>query len=93
MIFSVIRDIEENSITKEFTLFVEFVVFAVIRRVKRAVYDLKISFKDKYKLKWDISYIVLNFISQSYDTKLLTYKSMKNIENKIKKIFKKCRTI
>lgn len=88
LIFSVIRDIEENSITKEFTLFVEFVVFAVIRRVKRAVYDLKISFKDKYKLKWDISYIVLNFISQSYDTKLLTYKSMKNIENKIKKFLK-----
>lgn len=85
LIFSVIRDIEENSISKEFTLFVEFVVFAVIRRVKRAVYDFKISSKDKYKLKWDISYIVLNFISQSYDTKLLTYKSMKTIENKIRK--------
>lgn len=85
LIFSVIRDIEENNISEEFTLFVEFVVFAVIRRVKRAVFDLKISSKDKYKLKWDISYIVLNFISQSYDTKLLTYKSMKNIENKIRK--------
>lgn len=88
LIFSVIRDIEENSITEEFTLFVEFVVFAVVRRVKRAVYELDISSRDKNKLKWDISYIVLNFISQTYDTRLLTYKSMKIIENKIKKFLK-----
>lgn len=84
LIFSVIQDIEENDIIDEFTLFVEFVVFAVVKRVKRVVDTLEISSDDKTKLKWDISYIVIDFISQSYNTHLLTYKSMKEVENKIK---------
>ncbi len=88
LILSVIQDIEENEIDDEFILFVEFVVFAVVKRVKRVTDELNISSDDKTKLKWDISYIVIDFISQKYNTYLLTYRSMKEIENKIRTFLK-----
>lgn len=83
-----VQDIEENEIDDEFILFVEFVVFAVVKRVKRVTDELNISSDDKTKLKWDISYIVIDFISQKYNTYLLTYRSMKEIENKIRTFLK-----
>jgi len=88
LIFSVIRDIEENDFSEEFVLFSEFIVYAVVKRVKRAVDDLTISNEDKSKLKWDISYVVMEFICNSYSPNLITFKSMKEIENKIRYFLK-----
>ena len=83
LILSVIKDMEENDPAEELTLFVEFVVFAVIKRVKRVVDKLNISNQDKNKLKWDIAYIILDYMSKTYSTSLLTYRSMKLMENKL----------
>ena len=88
LIFSVIQDIEENDFCEEFVLFSEFIVFAVVKRVKRAVDELNISNEDKSKLKWDISYVVMEFICNSYSTNIITFKSMKDIENKIRNFLK-----
>ena len=88
LIFSVIRDIEETEFSEECVLFSEFIVYAVVKRVKRAVDDLNISNEDKSKLKWDISYVVMEFICNSYSPNLITFKSMKEIENKIRYFLK-----
>ena len=69
-------------------MFSEFIVYAVVKRVKRAVDDLTISNEDKSKLKWDISYVVMEFICNSYSPNLITFKSMKEIENKIRYFLK-----
>ena len=78
----------ENDFCEEFVLFSEFIVFAVVKRVKRAVDELNISNEDKSKLKWDISYVVMEFICNSYSTNIITFKSMKDIENKIRNFLK-----
>lgn len=88
LIFSVIQDIEENDFCEEFVLFSEFIVYAVVKRVKRAVDELDISNDDKSKLKWDISYVVMEFICNSYSPNLISFKSMKEIENKIRNFLK-----
>ena len=88
LIFSVIQDIDEDDFCEEFISFSEFIVFAVVKRVRRAVDDLNISSEDKSKLKWDIAYIVMEFICNSYSPSLITFKSMKEVENKIRNFLK-----
>lgn len=84
LIISVIRDIEENYAYEELVTFVDFVVFAVVRRVKKVVDTLDISTDDKNDLKWKISYIVIDYLSKTYSPSLLTYKSMKEVEYKLR---------
>lgn len=88
LIFSVIKDIEENDFYEEFILFSDFIVYSVIKRVRCVVDELNISFEDKSKIKWDITYVIIDFICSSYSTNLITYKSMKKIENKIRDFLK-----
>lgn len=83
LIISVIRDIEENPAYEELVTFVDFVVFAVVRRAKRIVDKLDLSNEDKNDLKWKISYIIIEYLSKTYNPSLLTYKSMKEIERKL----------
>lgn len=84
LIISVIRDIEENPAFEELVTFVDFVVFAVVRRVKKVIDVLDISSDDKNDLKWKVSYIIIDYLSKTYSPSLLTYKSMKEVENKLR---------
>lgn len=87
LIISVIRDIEENPAFEELVTFVDFVVFAVVRRVKKVIDVLDISSDDKNDLKWKVSYIIIDYLSKTYSPSLLTYKSMKEVENKLREFF------
>lgn len=88
LIISVIRDIEENYAYEELVTFVDFIVFSVVRRAKRVVEKLDISSEDKKDLKWKLSYIVIEYLSKTYNPSLLTYKSMKQIEQKLAEFVK-----
>lgn len=80
---NIIFDISHQNKDVEFTNFVEYIIFIITHRIRKAVASKDLSKEDKEWLTKEFTSVVLEYFSKDYDMNIFTLNGMRLLQNTI----------